>query len=57
MESFRERSAPDTSDMERFVSEENIAHYRKLLDAALDEDQRRTILHLLADQMARLYKR
>jgi hypothetical protein len=31
-------------DLDRFVSEQNIAHYRKLLDAITDEKQRLAIV-------------
>jgi hypothetical protein len=41
-------------DLEKFISEQNIKLYRKLLAASTDEAQRRRILRLLADQMADL---
>ncbi len=41
-------------DLEKFISEQNIKLYRKLLAASADEAQRRRILRLLADQMADL---
>jgi len=36
--------------MERFVSQQNIERYRKLLDASTDETQRRMIFKLLAEE-------
>jgi hypothetical protein len=36
--------------MERFFSQQNIEHYRKLLDISTDEPQRRLIFNLLAAQ-------
>jgi hypothetical protein len=36
--------------MERFVSQQNIERYRKLLDISTDEPQRRMILKLLAEE-------
>ena len=47
-------SAPEAAGLERFVSEQNIALYRKLIDAETDSDQRRTILQLLAEEVAKL---
>jgi hypothetical protein len=37
-------------DIERFLNEQNIRRYRKLLDIAADEIQRRQINNLLADE-------
>ena len=36
--------------MERFVSQQNIERYRKLLDISTDEPQRRMIFKLLAEE-------
>jgi rubrerythrin len=36
--------------MERFVSQQNIEQYRKLLDLSTDEPQRRMIFKLLAEE-------
>jgi hypothetical protein len=36
--------------MERFVSQQNIERYRKLLDLSTDEPQRRMIFKLLAEE-------
>jgi hypothetical protein len=41
-------------DLDSFVSEQNLALYRRLLSTALDDEQRRTILDLLADETAKL---
>ena len=46
--------APEALGLERFVSEQNIALYRKLIDAETNSDQRRTILQLLAEEVAKL---
>jgi hypothetical protein len=54
MEAVRNRVETSPSDLDRFVSEQNVARYRKLLDASTDEMQRRAIIQLLADQMAKL---
>ena len=40
--------------LDRFVSEQNIAHYRILLDSNTDEGQRRTILDSLKRDFAKL---
>lgn len=42
--------------LDRFVSEQNIARYRVLLDSNTDEGQRRTILGLLKREFAKLRK-
>jgi hypothetical protein len=36
--------------MESFLSQQNIKNYRKLLDTKMDQDRRRVILELLADE-------
>jgi hypothetical protein len=41
-------------DLDSFVSEQNLALYRRLLSTALDDEQRRTIFDLLADETAKL---
>jgi hypothetical protein len=40
--------------MDRFVSEQNVARYRKLLDESSDENQRRMVIQQLAEEMAKL---
>jgi hypothetical protein len=40
--------------MERFVSPQNIEHYRKLVDLSTDETQRRLIFKLLAEEQEQL---
>jgi rubrerythrin len=40
--------------MERFVSQQNIERYRKLLDIFTDEPQRRVIFKLLAEEQEKL---
>ena len=42
--------------MERFVSQQNIERYRKLLDRSTDEAQRRVIFKLLAEEQEQLPK-
>lgn len=37
----------------KFISEQNIAHYRKCLTETDDEKQRQVLLKLLADELAR----
>jgi len=46
-----------STDLDRFVSEENIARYRILLDPQTDESQRRTILRLLKQEYVKLHER
>lgn len=40
--------------MDRFIAEQNIEHYRRLLATDLTEHKRRSILNLLADEEAKL---
>jgi hypothetical protein len=47
---------PKSADLDRFVSEQNIARYRALLDPDTDESQRRTILGLLKREFANLHQ-
>ncbi|HWM47465.1 MAG TPA: hypothetical protein VNR11_11200 [Xanthobacteraceae bacterium] len=55
MEAMRKRvAAGNPADLDQFVSAENIARYRRLLDTDIDDEQRRTILQLLADQVSML---
>lgn len=56
MEAVRKRIEKVPSDLDKFVSEQNVARYRKLLDESTDETNRRVIIRLLADQMAELRK-
>jgi hypothetical protein len=44
-------------ELEDFLSEQNIARYRKLLDRSIDETERRTIVELLAEEKAKLKDR
>lgn len=55
VESVRKRVQAGPSDLDRFVIEQNIALYRKLLEGK-DEAHRPTILKLLADEVAKLRK-
>lgn len=54
MNSLRKHSQAVSSDLDRFVSEQNITRYRKLLDPGTDEAQRRTIFRLLKKEVAKL---
>ena len=54
MEAIRKHVQAAPSDLERFVSQQNIARYRKLLGESIDETQRLTIARLLADEVAKL---
>jgi hypothetical protein len=45
---------PMSVGLDRFISEQNIARYRVLLDSNIDEGQRRTILGLLKREFAKL---
>jgi hypothetical protein len=47
--------SPKTSDesLGKFVSEQNIAHYRKCLAETADEKQRQVLLKLLAGELAK----
>jgi hypothetical protein len=56
METTRKYARTPALDLDRFVSEQNIARYRELLDASTDEKQRLTIIQQLADQVAKLRK-
>ncbi|QWG12216.1 hypothetical protein KMZ29_21235 [Bradyrhizobium sediminis] len=55
MESVRKRVQAGPSDLDKFVIEQNIALYRKLLESK-DEAHRPAILKLLADEVAKLRK-
>ena len=51
-----EATSPDLDDLERFVVEENISRFHKLLDVTTDETESRAIRQQLAEQVARLRK-
>jgi hypothetical protein len=40
--------------MDRFIHEQNLAHYRKILTETTDPAKRQTVLKLLADEQANL---
>lgn len=40
-----------------FLGQQNIEHYRRLLDTPIDQDQRRMIVELLADEEQNLRRR
>ena len=49
-------SQPPANSLEglgKFISEQNISHYRKCLTETDDEKQRQILLKLLADELAR----
>jgi hypothetical protein len=52
MDAIGKRERKKSTDLDRFVSEQNIARYRKLLNPETDESQRRTILRLLKKESA-----
>lgn len=56
MEAIRKRAEVAPSELDRFVSEQNVAWYRKLLGESKDETQRLTIAKLLADEVTNLRK-
>jgi hypothetical protein len=41
------------SAMDRYIHEQNLAHYRKVLSETTDPAKRQTLLKLLADEQAR----
>ncbi|MGA2997102.1 hypothetical protein [Bradyrhizobium sp.] len=41
--------------MERYIHEQNLIHYRKVLAETTDETKRRTVLKLLAHEHARVW--
>jgi hypothetical protein len=51
----RRRYSTRAADLERFISEQNIARYRKLLGPEMDESQRSTILQLLESEFETLF--
>ena len=56
MEAIRKRAEAAPLDLDKFVSEQNVAWYRKLLGESKDETQRLIIAKLLADEVANLRK-
>lgn len=54
MDAIGKRERKKSTDLDRFVSERNIARYRNLLDPQTDESQRRTILRLLKQEYVKL---
>jgi hypothetical protein len=42
------------SAINRFIHEQNLAHYRKVLSETTDPAKRQTVLKLLADEQAQL---
>ncbi len=55
MNPIRYRYSPRAADLDRFVNEQNIIRYRKLLDPGVDEAQRSTILRLLESEFETLF--
>jgi hypothetical protein len=43
-----------SSELGRFVSEQNIIRYRTLLDTRTDEETRRMIIRLMADELGKV---
>ena len=56
MEAIRKRVEAVPSDLDKFVSEQNVAWYRKLLGESKDGTQRLIIAKLLANEFANLQK-
>lgn len=54
METAGKRVKAAPSDLDRFVREQNVARYRKLLEASIDDNERRIVIRQLADQMTKL---
>lgn len=42
--------------MDKFVARHNIEHFQELLRESNDEDERRRLMHLLAEEEAKLAK-
>jgi hypothetical protein len=42
----------ERSAMDRYIHEQNVAHYRKVLSETTDPTKRQTVLKLLADEQA-----
>jgi hypothetical protein len=40
--------------MDRFIARENVEHYKRLLTSECDEQKRRSVLRLLAEEEAKL---
>jgi hypothetical protein len=55
VKAVRRRYLPGAADLERFISEQNIARYRKLLGPEMDESQRSTIFQLLESEFETLF--
>ncbi len=55
MNPIRRRCSSRAADLDRFISEQNVSRYRKLLDPGIDEAQRSTILRLLEFEFARVF--
>jgi hypothetical protein len=56
MEGIPKRMGAAPSNIDKFVTEQNVARYRKLLGESKDEEQRLTIAKLLADELEHLRK-
>ena len=54
MNATGKREKVKSGDLDKFISEQNIARYRKLLSPKTSEDQRRTILRLLEEESSQL---
>ena len=49
-----EKVRKSTTELDIFLREQNIAHYRRLVNSRADAAERRTILKLLAEEMSKL---
>ena len=55
MNPIRNRYSQTTADMDRFINQQNIRRYRKLLDPDMDETRRSAILRLLESEFETLF--
>jgi hypothetical protein len=55
MNPVRGRHSSRAADLDRFINEQNIDRYRKLLDPSIDEARRSTILQLLECEFERVF--
>ena len=45
------------TDIERYIHEQNLIHYRRVLSETTDQTKRQTVLALLADEQASAIRR
>ena len=54
MEPRKKNAREDDTGLDRFTRADNVARYRKLLDATADAKERRAIMRQLAEEAAKL---